>query len=331
MSGNTTEVDKLDKNQSIFLLACKLVHDGYYNTRITWGEVKNVFSPLLGKEVERVCSSLSELGYFHGYEDDEPFMILRRIETSLDPSTQKEAYTALFEIVKGVPLAYNVALVSYLQKTLIMAIIGSFYDQELSFTSTPEERVLISAVTSDDFLSSRIASSMIEEELRGTAESAKNLDRYLDYPWFNELALIIKNGYYGNGSFNFINTLESSFRSEFINGILEILRNGGLLWMLINFRQFLKSETVDRALRNFVRKSREGRKRSIAYDWLSIGNDFAIGIEFLVGSIEFFPGYNSTAGIYLFILGSLQLFARPVITTFKKIHQRKLDERRIRF
>ncbi len=319
------------QERSVFLYLSKLVHEGYYNTRITWGEFRNVFSPIFGRDSVAICKELEEEGYIESYEEDAPFMLLRKPSVSLEGDVERKVMVEFFKIMADVPLAYNTAVNAYLQKSLIMAIIGSFYDQELTFSSTPEERVIISAVTSDTFLQNGTASELMDKEIAGAEERDMDLSPYLEMPWFNELLLIIKNGYYGNGSFNFIDTLESSFRNEFTDGILEILRNGSLLWLILNFRTFMKRENVDRALKEFMRKSREGRKLSKFYDWLSIGNDFAIGVEFLIGSIEFFPGYNSTVGIYLFILGSLQLFSRPVITTFKKLHQKKLDSRRIRF
>ncbi len=321
----------LEKDRDIFLFLCNIIHEGYYNMRITWGEVRKLFSFAVSNDTNEICRLMRSEGYIESYGDADPFMILRKVSVDLGPEDEEAVISKFLEIVKSVPLCYNVAMVSYLQKSLMMGIIGSFYDHELNFASTSEERVLVSTVTSDEFLNNRKATELIEKEISGRNFTDPGMESYLQYPWFNELVQIIKNGYYGNGGTNFIDTLESSFRVEFTNGILEIIMNGGLLWLILHFKEFIKRDSVDRAVKKFVRKSREERGINRLYDWLSIGNDFAVGVEFLVGSIEFLPNYDATFGVYLFIVGSTQLLIRPVIALGRKIHLHKLANRRIKF
>jgi hypothetical protein len=45
-----------------------------------------------------------------------------------------------------------------------------------------------------------------------------------------------------------------------------------------------------------------------------------IGIEFLMGSIEFLPGHLTTIGVYLFILGSFQILLVPTIRISRDMH-----------
>jgi hypothetical protein len=63
-------------------------------------------------------------------------------------------------------------------------------------------------------------------------------------------------------------------------------------------------------------------KRDIERNYKILGliNDFMIGTEFLIGSIEFLPGHLNTVGVYLFILGSFQLLLVPTIKISKDIH-----------
>ena len=321
----------LEKDKDIFLFLCNFIHEGYYNMRITWGEVRELCSFAVSNNTDEILRLMESEGYIESYGDSDPFMILRKIRVGLTQEDEEAAVSEFLEIVKGAPLSYNVAIISYLQKSLMMGIIGSFYDHELNFAPSREERVLISAVTSDEFLTNRKVSEIIEREISSTQFKDPGMDGYIQYPWFNELLQIIKNGYYGNGGTNYIDTLESSFRVEFTDGILEIIMNGGLLWLILNFKEFIKRENVDRAVKKFVRKSREERSINRLYDWLSIGNDFAVGIEFLVGSIEFLPNYDATFGVYLFIVGSTQLLIRPVIALGRKIHLHKLANRKIKF
>lgn len=319
------------EDRDIFLFLCNIIHEGYYNMRITWGEARKLFSVAVTGSPLEICRNLREEGYIGAYDDPDPFMILRNIRVDLSPETEKATFRKLLETLRSEPLPYNVAMVSYLQKGLMMGIISSFYDHELNFARTPEERTLISVVTSDLFLSNRYVSGLLEDEVKIAEIRDPGMEDYVQYSWFNELVQIIKNGYYGNNGVNYIDMLENSSRVEFSDGILEIITNGGLLWLILNFKQFLKRDHVDMATKKFVKKSRQERGINRFYDWLSMVNDFAVGVEFLIGSIEFLPNYDPTFGVYLFIVGSTQLLIRPVISLGRKIHLHRLENRKIRF
>lgn len=56
------------------------------------------------------------------------------------------------------------------------------------------------------------------------------------------------------------------------------------------------------------------------YETLSIANDALIAVWFIVGSILFFHESTTTAGTWLFLLGSVELLIRPVIRLSRNIH-----------
>lgn len=56
------------------------------------------------------------------------------------------------------------------------------------------------------------------------------------------------------------------------------------------------------------------------YETLSILNDFAIGLWFLVGSVLFFFKPLETWAIACFVLGSLQFIVRPTIRLHRRIY-----------
>lgn len=53
-----------------------------------------------------------------------------------------------------------------------------------------------------------------------------------------------------------------------------------------------------------------------------------VGLEFLIGSIEFLPHNSYIIGVYLFIIGSFQILMVPTIKLAKDIHLKikKLDK-----
>lgn len=71
-----------------------------------------------------------------------------------------------------------------------------------------------------------------------------------------------------------------------------------------------------------LKKDRDKIKKEIERNYKVLGliNDFMIGMEFLIGSIEFLPGRLSTIGVYLFILGSFQILLVPTIRISRDIH-----------
>ena len=60
-----------------------------------------------------------------------------------------------------------------------------------------------------------------------------------------------------------------------------------------------------------------------SYKVINSINDFLIGIWFLIGSILFFYDSLKNIGIWLFILGSVQLIIRPTIKLVHDFHLRK--------
>ncbi|EEZ92541.1 MAG: hypothetical protein BJBARM4_0903 [Candidatus Parvarchaeum acidiphilum ARMAN-4] len=71
-----------------------------------------------------------------------------------------------------------------------------------------------------------------------------------------------------------------------------------------------------------LKRDKDKIKRDIERNYKALGliNAFMIGIEFLIGSIEFLPGHLNTIGIYLFILGSFQILLVPTIRISRDIH-----------
>ncbi|TDT66441.1 YrhK family protein [Frigoribacterium sp. PhB116] len=56
------------------------------------------------------------------------------------------------------------------------------------------------------------------------------------------------------------------------------------------------------------------------YEVASIVNDIMVAVWFVVGSILFFSESTTTAGTWLFLLGSVQLMIRPLIRLARRVH-----------
>jgi hypothetical protein len=56
------------------------------------------------------------------------------------------------------------------------------------------------------------------------------------------------------------------------------------------------------------------------YEVASIVNDIMVAAWFVVGSILFFSESTTTAGTWLFLVGSIQLMIRPLIRLGRRVH-----------
>ena len=62
------------------------------------------------------------------------------------------------------------------------------------------------------------------------------------------------------------------------------------------------------------------------YETVSIINDLLIAVWFIVGSVLFFSTSTTTAGTWLFLIGSVQLLIRPVIRLARRIHITRIGQ-----
>ena len=56
------------------------------------------------------------------------------------------------------------------------------------------------------------------------------------------------------------------------------------------------------------------------YEVLAIMNDLLIAVFFIVGSALFFSTSTETAGVWLFLLGSIAMLIRPLIQLSRRVH-----------
>ncbi|AUZ89394.1 hypothetical protein CVO76_12010 [Arthrobacter agilis] len=64
------------------------------------------------------------------------------------------------------------------------------------------------------------------------------------------------------------------------------------------------------------------------YEVLSIVNDILVALWFIIGSILFFQESTTTAGTWLFLIGSIELLIRPVIRLSRNVHLRTITRTR---
>jgi hypothetical protein len=60
------------------------------------------------------------------------------------------------------------------------------------------------------------------------------------------------------------------------------------------------------------------------YETISIANDVMIALWFVAGSILFFWESTTTLATWMFLLGSLEFLARPMIRLVRRVHLQRL-------
>lgn len=60
------------------------------------------------------------------------------------------------------------------------------------------------------------------------------------------------------------------------------------------------------------------------YEVLSILDDVLIAVFFIVGSLLFFSTSTETAGVWLFLLGSLAMLMRPLLQLSRRVHLKRI-------
>ena len=60
------------------------------------------------------------------------------------------------------------------------------------------------------------------------------------------------------------------------------------------------------------------------WEVVSIVNDIAVAVWFIVGSVLFFRESTTELGTVFFLLGSIELLVRPVIRLVRRVHIRRV-------
>lgn len=59
------------------------------------------------------------------------------------------------------------------------------------------------------------------------------------------------------------------------------------------------------------------------YETMSIANDVLIALWFVTGSILFFWSSTATLATWMFLIGSIEFLARPMIRLARRVHLRR--------
>lgn len=311
----------MEDDREIFLYMASLIHNGTYNYGIRWRDFYETFSSISSSNPREICSDLVKDGYVETSEDDAPFMIISRISVDVSDSTVQRVFSA----IRKDAASYNLAISYSIEPSLVKSILSAAYYGSYTLRESPLAKTLVPVCTSDEFHKDPRVAKLVKESIATWNRDLSAIMPLTKKRWFSDLLFMLKNGKYGNGGFNYIENMETDHRDEFINGTVSMIDNGLLVTLILGFGKLLSNHEVAKAMEVYSNRTRRRDRVTRVYSYLSIGNDIMVGLEFLVGSFEFFPSGNEILGVYLFIAGSSQLLIRPIIEISRRIHMYRID------
>jgi len=315
--------EQLDRE--LFIYMASLIHNGTYNYGIKWKDFYTTFSGISSSDPRKICNDLVNEGYVESSGDDEPFMVISRMDIHASDNTVNRVYDA----VKNDTASYNLAVCYSIEPSLVESILSASYFGSYDLMESPVAKTLVPICTSGEFQKDSRVYSKIKESVSGWSRDLAGINSLISIPWFYDLLFILRNGKYGNGGFNYIENMGQADRDQFLKGTVSIINSGVLVTVLLAFGKILSREDINKNFVNYTHRTHRKKRVSRIYAYLSIGNDIMVGLEFLTGSFEFLPKQNELIGVYLFIAGSSQLLIRPIIEIARRIHLYRINRAKI--
>ena len=309
---------------SMFLYMAQLLHEGEYNSGISWKQFKIAYEFVSDENSADLVSELRRQNRLGDFSDNDSFIYF----PTSDVEVKDEDLNVLLSKIANLHPAIDISMAFRLEPSLVDLILSSnLYSGDSSWDDL--NRALIPIILSPRFLNDRRTQIFIDELLRNSKENF-NFKKYETKRWFIELAFMIKRGLYGNGGYSYVSGISDARRTALINGSYDLLVSGGLYELILRFRSIVTESEFGYRMKKFQKLEKISTRISHIYSYLSIGNDILIGIEFLLGSFEFlprtiFPSANEVIGVYLFIAGSAELLIRPMIEISRRIHLRIIN------
>lgn len=299
---------------------CRLIVDSQYLTSVTWDSVLDTISEILDLDRERIREILKATGVSSRTGDSDQFQVAGIFFEDLPESMKPILYGKMVQLIKENPLLQNFVLSLSLSYALSKAIINSLVLGETRIGRKLQGSPLMAMCTSDLFLESREFNQFASETISKTEFPEGVVEKLVATSWFVDIIEILNLGLYGTNSLEVTRTIKEKWKDRDIAGLEELIESGAFLKILYHKSQILSDPKIRKVLTNKNRTEMREKNLDRFYAWLGIANDFSLGVEFLVGSLEFLPNMNELFGVFLFIVGSVQLTARAVISIVSRAH-----------
>jgi hypothetical protein len=319
----------MEENENLFLYMAQLLHEGGYNSGISWGQFLVAYENVSGESAENILQNLKSKKIIEGFSKDDAFIFFPSEEVKADDTIIEK----ILDSVSKISVPYHISLAFRLEPSLVDLILSfKFYNLDEHEWGN-DEMTFIPIVLSPRFVKDERVQERLDHVLEKFSLNV-NFRKYSEESWFIELIFMVKRGLYGNGGYSFVSSLSQARQTSLLKGSYDLLSTGELSELFLRFSNVMTDQTISAKMMSYQRKNKKSSDISAFYSYLSIANDVMIGIEFLAGSFDFLPtgiysGASEVTGVYLFILGSAQLLIRSIIEISKRIHLHLLANEKI--
>ncbi len=288
-----------------------------YCYNLKWKNIKGMVTAFFGKDI---LDELKNSRIINTYSDQNAIEIINvnDIKHDLSNDEKEEIFKKFISYSKDNALITGLMNIMYLDRKLAQFFMD-LLEQKKNDDEITEAYALFPIINYTDFYYSQSFADFCRPYVDSLKLDMDKFDKYTNNEWFVKLIIILRDGSYNNNSLG--KSIENN-EDEFIDGIIELMKNDDLATIIENVDAFLNDSRVYKELNRYAYKAIREKKIKKFYYWLAIANDIMVGLEFVIGSIFFLPSESkySTLGVYLFIIGSSQLLIRPMIQIARTIH-----------
>jgi hypothetical protein len=288
-----------------------------YGFNLKWKNIKPMVSYMFGDDIYK---KLLDSRIISTYADENILEIINvpDIRYNISDSDKETLFNKFIGYATKNRLIEGILKIMYLDRKIAQFIMDTLNQDSRKTDSDFAIYADFPIINSPDFYYSNAFADYCKPYIENFKLNMDKIKPYLGQEWFTHLIIILRDGSFNSSFSKAVENNEESF----ISGLKEIVENDYLSQIIVNLDSFLNDRDVNSSLLNFASRSVREKKVRRFYDWLSIANDIMVGLEFVVGSIFFLPSEQkySTLGVYLFIVGSIQLLIRPMINIARRVH-----------
>lgn len=316
------------ENSEIILYLLRLLVDSQSVIKFPWREVFKFIETTLSADRKEVLKVLEVNGFSSKINDDDEFQIYGIFSASISDKNSQYLYKRVIELLDQNQPVRDLILSLSLNYGFTKAIISILISRGTSFGRMIRSSPIFALCSSDQFLESDDFNKYSRKQISMIIVDPKEYYDLLKNRWFVDILEVLASGFYGTETYSIVNSVQALWSDEDLEGLERTINSGLFLRLFSNRSAIIGDLKIERSLSYKNEQEKRNRHLKSFYHWLGIANDFSLGLEFLVGSIEFLPNMNEEFGVFLFIAGSVQLTARAIISIVSGAHlsarQRKI-------
>ena len=312
----------MDNGAGLAKYLCRVIDDSHAGIGISWRNVISTVSVALNENEKNTGIELEALGIGYDGNGNSEFLVHGVFDAEVPDEMKEVAFSRILERIKTDPHLRSLLIMISTEYYFTLNLIDFIFSEPEHVPNNLIGNPYLALVASDLFLEGKAVNDFVKNEAAKTEGNMEILLGLASKDWFLRLLEVLKpwNRGTSTGQFSF-SSIQNDDRPV-LDELLGLISDGTLPWLMLNRNFVMRQNSVADAFRRKHQADvREKQIRSLYY-WLGIANDLILGVLFLAGSFEFFPGGNVQAGVVMFIVGSAQLVARSLIKIVMNLHVR---------